>query len=361
MTENFNILVNKLNAFRFKYGLYKLVRGAALVFVLLITLYTVFSVIEYYIYLSSLTRKVIFYGFLIFGSLISLQFILIPLFRLLHILRPIDLKYSTKLIQKHFGEIEDKLLNIIELSDLHEKQYSNELLVASIDQKIDELKVFNFNEAIEYKNVRISSIYLIISVLIASGILLSNKSIFTESTNRLVHYNQQFIKPAPFTFKIQNQNLKAKKGDPFTVKVIAEGEEIPQIVYINIEGNNYLMKTTESGYYQFEMASVINPVTFYFTDLKYKSDSYSLQLLPKPGINSFRISTNPPAYTLTDNQMLDNVGDLQVPCGTIVKWQFNGVDVDSLFLQFDDSTQVTAERNDTGFELQKNDVRISWL
>nr|WP_319511078.1 DUF4175 family protein [uncultured Draconibacterium sp.] len=353
MTENFNILVNKLNAFRFKYGLYKLVRGAALVFVLLITLYTVFSVIEYYIYLSSLTRKVIFYGFLIFGSLISLQFILIPLFRLLHILKPIDLKSSTKLIQKHFGEIKDKLLNIIELSDLHEKKYSNELLVASIDQKIDELKVFNFNEAIEYKNVRIVSIYLIISVLIASGILLSNKSIFTESTNRLVHYNQQFIKPAPFTFNIQNQNLKAKKGDPFTVKVIAEGEEIPQIVYINIEGNNYLMKTTESGYYQFEMASVINPVTFYFTDLKYKSDSYSLQLLPKPGINSFRISTNPPAYTLTDNQMLDNVGDLQVPCGTIVKWQFNGVDVDSLFLQFDDSTQVTAELTDRGFELQK--------
>ncbi|QIA06532.1 DUF4175 family protein [Draconibacterium halophilum] len=353
MTENFNILVNKLNAFRFKYGLYKLVRGAALVFILLITLYTVFSVVEYYVYLSSLTRKVIFYGFIIFAGLISTQFIFIPLFRLLHILKPIDLKSSTNLIQKHFGEIKDKLLNIIELSDLHEKQYSNELLIASIDQKIDELKVFNFNEAIEYKNIKIVSIYLLISILIASGILLSNKNIFTESTNRLVHFNQEFVKPAPFSFHIKNETLKAKKGDSYTVIVEAEGDEIPQIVYINIEGNNYLMKTKETGNYEFEMASVINPVSFYFTDLNYKSDSYTLQLLPKPGINSFTVNVDPPRYTLTESQRLENIGDLQVPCGTILKWQFTGIDVDSLALVFNDSVRVNATQNEATFKVEK--------
>lgn len=353
MTENFNILVNKLNAFRFKYGLYKLVSGVALVFVLLITLYTVFSVIEYYIYLSSVTRKVIFYGFIIFGSLISIQFIVIPLFRLLHILKPIDLKSSTKLIQHHFTEIKDKLMNIMELSELHEQQYSNDLLVASIDQKIDDLKVFNFNEAIEYKNVKVVFMYLILSVLIAFGLLLSNKNIFTESTNRLVHYNQEFVKPAPFVFQLQNQSLKARKGDPYTVKVLAEGDEIPQIAYINIEGNNYLMKTTETGNYEFEMASVINPVSFYFTNLNYKSDSYTLQLLPKPGINNFTVQINPPAYTFTQSQLLNNIGDLQVPCGTIIKWQFSGIDVDSLHLLFNDSVRVEANREENSFDLAK--------
>ncbi|HYQ58120.1 MAG TPA: DUF4175 family protein, partial [Draconibacterium sp.] len=359
MTENFNILVNKLNAFRFKYGLYKLIRGAALVFVLLITLYTVFSVVEYYIYLSSLTRKVIFYGYLIFAGLLGIQFILIPLFRLAHILKPIDLKSSTHLIQKHFGEIKDKLLNIIELSDLHENQYSNDLVMASIDQKIDALKVFDFNEAIEYKNIKVVSIYLVISILITSGILLSNKSIFTESTNRLIHYNQEFVKPAPFSFHLKNNTLQAKKGDSFIVKVKAEGDEIPQIVYINIEGNNYLMKTTETGNYEFEMASVINSVIFYFTDLNYKSDSYSLQLLPKPGINSFNISVDPPKYTLTESQLLDNIGDLQVPCGTILKWQFTGIDVDSLALVFNDSIRVKATQNEGIFGVEKTVFKSS--
>ncbi|WP_319482994.1 DUF4175 family protein [uncultured Draconibacterium sp.] len=359
MTENFNILVNKLNAFRFKYGLYRLVRGAALVFVLLITLYTVFSVVEYYVYLSSFTRKVVFYGYLIFAGLLSTQFVLIPVFRLLHILKPIDLKSSTKLIQKHFGEIKDKLLNIIELSDLHDNQYSNDLLIASIDQKIDELKVFDFNEAIEYKNIKNISIYLIVSVLIASIILLSNKNIFTESTNRLVHYNKEFVKPAPFSFQLTNESLKAKKGDPYTVKVIAEGDEIPQIVYINIEGNNYLMKTTETGNYEFEMASVINPVSFHFTDLNYKSDSYTLQLLPKPGINSFTVNVNPPSYTLSESQLLENIGDVQVPCGTILKWQFSGIDVDSLALLFNDSIRVKATQNEGLFEVEKKVYKSS--
>ncbi|WP_394698672.1 DUF4175 family protein [uncultured Draconibacterium sp.] len=353
MTENFNILVNKLNAFRFKYGLYRLIRGVILTLVLLITIYTVFSIVEYYVYLSASARKIVFYGFLIFSILLSVQFFFIPLFRLLHLFKPIDLKSSTLLIQKHFSEIKDKLLNIIELADTHESQYSNDLILASIDQKIDELKVFNFNEAIEYKNIRMISIYLLISFLVSAGILISNKNIFTDSTNRLVHYNQEFVKPAPFVFSLKNKVLKAKKGDPFVIKVEAEGDEIPQIVYINIDGNNYLMKTETTGNYEFEMASVINPVSFYFTDLTYKSDNYNLQLLPKPGINSFQVTTDPPNYTLINEQFFENVGDLQVPCGTMVKWNFEGIDVDSLYIVFDDSIRVNSKNTETGFELER--------
>nr|WP_321369836.1 DUF4175 family protein [uncultured Draconibacterium sp.] len=272
---------------------------------------------------------------------------------MLHLFKPIDLKSSTLLIQKHFSEIKDKLLNIIELADTHESQYSNDLILASIDQKIDELKVFNFNEAIEYKNIRMISIYLLISFLVSAGILISNKNIFTDSTNRLVHYNQEFVKPAPFVFSLKNKVLKAKKGDPFVIKVEAEGDEIPQIVYINIDGNNYLMKTETTGNYEFEMASVINPVSFYFTDLTYKSDNYNLQLLPKPGINSFQVTTDPPNYTLINEQFFENVGDLQVPCGTMVKWNFEGIDVDSLYIVFDDSIRVNSKNTETGFELER--------
>jgi hypothetical protein len=175
----------------------------------------------------------------------------------------------------------------------------------------------------------------------------------------LVHYNQEFVKPAPFSFHLTNGSLKAKKGDPYTVKVIAEGDEIPQIVYINIEGNNYLMKTTDTGKYEFEMASVINPVSFYFTDLNYKSDSYTLKLLPKPGINSFTVNVNPPSYTLSESLLLENIGDVQVPCGTILKWQFTGIDVDSLALVFNDSIRVRATQNEGLFEVEKTVYKSS--
>uniref|UniRef100_UPI0032176426 hypothetical protein n=1 Tax=uncultured Draconibacterium sp. TaxID=1573823 RepID=UPI0032176426 len=342
MTENFNILVNKLNSFRIKYYSYQLLKGLVLSAIILLVLYTAFSLVEYFVYLTSDLRKIIFFGFIIFSSLLIIQFIGVPVLRLLSILKPIDLKSSSSLIQQHFDDIKDKLLNIIELADLNEKEYSNDIVLASIDQKIEELKIFDFNDAVRFKNILNIGIYLISSLIISAGIFLINRNVYTDSTNRLIHYNTEFTKPAPFEFKLENNSLKAKKGDAYIIKVSAEGDEIPKIVYVNIEGNNYLMKTDGAGRYEFEMASVINPVHFYFTDLRFNSEKYQLELLPKPGITNFKTSIYPPKYTGLQNQVFDNIGDIQIPHGTKVNWSFNGIDVDSLYLMFDDSVKLAA-------------------
>ncbi|NOR75397.1 MAG: hypothetical protein GQ525_09575 [Draconibacterium sp.] len=324
-------------------------KGLVLTLFIILVVFTMFSLIEYIVYMSSDIRKLLFFGFLIFSFLLIIQFIGIPLLKLFRILKPIDLKSTTVLIQKQFSEIEDKLLNIIELSDFDDSQYSNEIVLASIDQKIDELKVFNFNDAVQYKNIRIVGIYLIISILISLGIFIVNKNVFTDSTNRLVHFNTVFTKPAPFTFSLKNKILEAKKGDSFTIQVETEGDEIPQIAYINIEGNNYLMKTLSPGVFEFEMASVINPVQFYFTDLKFNSKVYNLQLLPKPGITQFTTSITPPSYTGIQNRVHENIGDLQIPNGTKIEWKFNGIDIDSLYLIAYDSIKIKATEINNSF------------
>ncbi len=353
-TKNFDILVNKLNAFKFKYYSHRLIKGVVLSAVVLLLTYTVFSLVEYFVYFSSEVRKLAFFGFILFGLLLISGFIIIPLLRLAHILKPINLKSTTVLIQNHFSGMKDKLLNVIELSEYQTSDSSNDIVLASIDQKIEELKVFDFNEAVSFKNVKFIAIYLLISALFTTGLFVTNRDIFTESAHRIIHYNEQFVKPAPFSFKLENESLKAKKGDSYTIKANASGEEIPQIVYINIDGNNYLMKTSSEGSYQFEMASVINPVTFYFTDLKYKSDNYQLELLPKPGINSFKTEIVPPAYTSLKSQAFDNLGDLQIPNGTKVKWMFSGIDVDSLYIMLDDSVRLEADNNNKTFTVENN-------
>ncbi len=352
MTKNFNILVNKLNAFKRKYYSFKLIKGLVLTLFILLALFTAFSLIEYLVYLSSEMRKIIFFGFLIFSLLLLLQFIVVPLLKLLHVLKPIDLKSTTVLIQKHFSDIEDKLLNIIELADFNDDNCSNEIVLASIDQKIDELKPFKFTDAVQFKNLRIIGIYLLISVLVSLGIFITNRNIFTESTNRLVHFNTTFVKPAPFTFRLKNTVLEAKKGDSFTIRVETEGDEIPQIVYINIEGNNYLMQSSAKGEFHFKMASVINPVQFYFTDLKVNSEIFNLKILPKPGITRFTTSVRPPSYTRIENQIFENIGDLQVPTGTKISWKFFGIDIDSLYLMVNDSVKIRATENNGSFNIE---------
>ncbi|GAB1451440.1 hypothetical protein MASR2M47_14960 [Draconibacterium sp.] len=119
-----------------------------------------------------------------------------------------------------------------------------------------------------------------------------------------------------------------------------DGNELPEIVYINIEGNNYLMKTASAGVFEFEMVSVINPVQFHFTDLKYDSEKYGLKLLPKPGITQFKTTILPPAYTGLQTQVLDNIGDLQIPNGTKVEWSFSGIDIDSVYIVINDSVKI---------------------
>ena len=144
MTKSFDILVHKLNTFQLKYYSYQLIKGLVVSAVVLIVLFTSFSLIEYVGYLSSDARKTVFYGFIVFAVLLLVSFVGIPLLRLVHILKPLNLKSTSQLIQNHFSGIQDKLLNIIELSEYKSADVSNDLLLASIDQKINELKVFDF-------------------------------------------------------------------------------------------------------------------------------------------------------------------------------------------------------------------------
>ncbi|MBT3384647.1 MAG: hypothetical protein HN778_01650 [Prolixibacteraceae bacterium] len=321
-----------------------------------LTVYTFLSLIEYFGYLSGDKRKVIFFGFVIFGVLLVIQFIGVPMLKLFHILKPIDIKSSSTLIQKHFSDIKDKLINIIELADIYEEQYSNEIVLASIDQKIKELKIFDFKEAIQFKNLRLVLLYLIISLVTVLSIFIINKSVFAESTHRIIHYNTQFIKPAPFSFQLVNSSLQAKKGDAFKIMVNCKGDEIPKIVYINIEGNNYLMKNTVEGNFEFEIVSVINTINFYFTDLKFNSEKFVLDLLPKPAISGFELKIFPPFYTGLQNQSLENIGDIQIPNGTKIEWNFNGIDIDSLFFLLSDSTIINSVKNQKVFTIESKFV-----
>jgi hypothetical protein len=326
---------------------------------LLLTLFTglvlfmLFSVLEYSIYLPSNIRKLLFFGYLIFTGLLFLQFVGVPLLKLTRVLKPIDITKSSEIIQTHFSEIKDKLLNIIELAYLNENKYSSEIIEASINQKINDIKWYNFSDAVQFKNLKYVSISFIISILSVFGISIYNKNILKDSSQRIIHYNKQFVQPAPFNFVLLNTDLKVKKGDSFLISAQCKGEEIPQIVYVNIEGNNYLMRNVKPGFFEFEINSVINPFHFYFSDLQFQSKSYFLTMLPKPGITFFTVKTIPPSYTNLSSEILQNIGDIQVPHGTKILWEFTGIDMDSLFIIVNDSNLVSADNINDLFVAEK--------
>jgi hypothetical protein len=355
MTENFNILVHKLKLFRRKYYFYKMVKGVLLTLLISILLYTILSVVEYFAYLPSLARTFIFYAGIVFLFGMVLQFVLIPFFQLIRVFRQLNDENLNQIIVRHFPEIKDKLLNILELSRLHDRNYSPEIVLASIDQKINQIKIFNFQSAIRFRQLRFVLIYLLVSILIVGGIVVFDKPVIAESNYRIINYGTRFSKPAPYEFVLQNNDLVVNKGDEYTFLVKCQGEKLPQVVFLNIEGSEYLMKKKEANQFEYKIESVLHPLNFFFTDKEYRSPMYSLQILPKPGISDFTVQITPPEYTRMKKEKNKNVGDLTVVEGTQVQWNFTCIDTDSLYIRFSDEERMTAAAEGKVFTVD-NDI-----
>jgi hypothetical protein len=145
--NNFDHIHLKLQHFIKKYYVNELIKGLILfsAFGLLYFILTLF--VEYFLWLKPLARTMLFWLFILVELVLLTRFIAIPIFKLLGIQKGISFEEASRLIGKHFAEIDDKLLNVLQLRNSSE---SSELLLASIEQKSDNLKPVPFRNAIKF-------------------------------------------------------------------------------------------------------------------------------------------------------------------------------------------------------------------
>ncbi len=332
MDKHFNILVEKLNRFRKKYYLFKLIKGFLSAFFILISLYIVVSVSEYYFYFVSNARLFIYFSLIILALFLLIYNVLIPLLHYLSLIPQINNKSVNRILSEKIPELKDTLLNVIELYELKNASFSDEILLASIHQKIESIRLFDFRKVVTYTQLLYVSSYVIFCAIVVILIGIFHRPILTESNFRIVNYNTEFIKPPPFDFELQNKNLNIKKGEGTVLSVKCIGNRIPDDLWINIGNNNFLMNKLSDNLYEYRIESVINDFSFYFTDNKFRSEAYSLKVLNKPLINRFIVTVSPPNYTALTEEKLENIGDLNIAAGSIVKWDIYCLDTDSVFL-----------------------------
>jgi hypothetical protein len=353
MEKNYKQFVDKLNLYIRKFYLYQLTRGVLLFLLLFIAYYSFVSALEFFNYFNPTVKVSIVVVTLFFTAFIFVYFLLIPAIKLFGIGKRLTYYDVSEKLSKTYPEIKDKLINIVELEKESASVYSIELKNASIEQKINELSIFSFSESIKFKDLKVV-FFLFFSVLLLFIIAFSfSPDFFKESSVRLIHFQQKFEKPAPFIFKLENSNLEIVMGESIELKLSCSGKEIPDMIYVNLIGNNYLM-TKVDGIYKYTIENINSGLSFYFTDKKYVSDVYNVTVLNKPFISSFSVDIQPPSYTNLSAQHLQNVGDLKIVSGTTVKWSFNAVDTDSLFMIFSDSTKLVGEKNGNTFEVVKS-------
>ncbi len=198
--DNKKLLIQKLETFIRKYYNNIAIRGGIIFSIISLVLFISISLFEYYNYSNPLLRGVLFYGFVCINLIVLIYFIIIPLLKKTGLLKRISYDEAADIIGKHFPEINDKLLNTIQLNRLSEENApikSMELLLASIDFKIEQIKPFTFHRAINIrKNLKYLP-YVSVLLLIIVFVFIWNARVFTEPTHRISHYNQVFEKPAP--------------------------------------------------------------------------------------------------------------------------------------------------------------------
>src|SRR6185295_19578717 len=100
--------------------------------------------------------------------------------------------------------------------------------------------------------------------------------IITESTNRLVHPGEFFANDAPFKFEVnQNKPLKAIENEDFPIDVKLSGKEIPESVFILVDGNEYKLNRESTINFSYAFRNIQKTKTFRLSADGFTSQEYT--------------------------------------------------------------------------------------
>ena len=326
--SNYSEIHEKLKGFIRKFYLNEIIRGSIL-FLALGLLYFLFTLfLEHSLWLGIAGRTALFWMFVLTELALLLRFVALPVMKLLGLKRGISEAEASQIIGRHFKEVEDKLLNIIQLKSGGE---NTDLVEASIEQKSAELHPVPFRRAIEIKANAKYLKYLFIPVFISLGIWFTgNQSFFTDSLNRVVHHKTAFLPPAPFGFEILNPSLETVEDRNFTLRFVTRGEVEPETVSISYGGESYYLNRSPEGEWQYVFQYPSEDIDFELKGNEVSSLPYTLKVIKAPKITDFTMSMEYPGYIRKEDKKLRNTGNAEVPEGTLVKWEISSENTERL-------------------------------
>ena len=352
--ENSNNIYLKLEQFIKKYYTNELLRGSIFFIGIGLLYFLITLSIEYFFWLKPNSRTLLFWTFIVVELFLLLRFILFPISKLFKLQNGINYDDASKIIGNHFSEVGDKLTNFLQLS---QDSNSSELLLASIDQKAKTLQPIPFVKAINFsKNKKYAPIALIPLLFFAFFYITGYSNFISQSLNRVVHYKQQFLPPAPFEFQVVNSNLQTEQNQDFVLKVKTVGKVVPENTMIFIGEESYFMETTKPGEFQFVIAKPKANLEFHLEANAVVSNDYELNVVTVPTIANFEMVLNFPSYLNKKAEVIKGTGNAVVPEGTKVTWRINTVATQKVEWQ-NEAAKHSFSKNENQFSLSKSIIQ----
>ena len=343
MISGIETVKKQLVAYKKKFYTDKLIKGSLLFLLVGLCLFLMFTVLEFNFRFGSWIRGFLLFSFVALMLGLLVFWVIKPAWELLGGGEKLTDEEAARQIGSFFPDVKDRLLNVLQLQKLDQDDQS--LLLASIEQKSGELSTIKFANAIKIEaNLRFLK-YLAAPAGIAIILLLLVPQLFTESTARIIQYNKTFTPPPPFTFNLMNDKLEGFRNEDYIIQMAIEGGNIPETVYLESNGRRIKLNENAVGIYEFTFSKMLVKTSFSFSAAGYTSPVYEISLRSRPLLRNFNVSIDFPAYTGKQDVLLENIGNVEVPEGSKINWQFSTSEADSLWLAFDKKEAIITAKS----------------
>ena len=323
--SSFDRLISQIDAFIRKFYKNQIIKGLILFIGVLLFTYLFVVTLEFFGHFGSGFRAALFFGFIGVNLFILWKYIFIPSLRLKSFGNRINRHQASSIIGKFFPIIDDRLLNTLQLSDrMDDKSSDYELINASVQQRSSAMNLIPFTSAINLNENRRYAVFVLPVVLVMFLFGVFKPEVYTQGTDRVLNYNQEYIAEAPFVFSLISENEPIEEGEDFMFEVELTGKDIPEKVYVKSNQGKFVLKRTTKNIFTGSLVQVREDISFNFeaniNDTKYKSDKFMVDVIAKTAIGKLQATLIYPNYLGIDNEVIENAADLVIPEGTMVSW-----------------------------------------
>jgi len=339
-------VIEKLKYFIRRYHLTLLAHNILFFAIIILLTLSFFAFVEYTFWLNTPARKSLFIIVLLILFIAGIFQFLLPFINISRFKKTINDKQAADIIGKFFPEIQDKFRNFLELKELsnvsREKQ---QLLIAAIEQKANEIQPYKFTKAINYKPLK--KIIFAIGIIFSALLLLTftYPEITLQPIERIVNYNNSYTKPAPFEFILKTEILSGTQGESVSFELLLNGTKLPAEAHIQINDNIYPMRKISNTEFLYTVQQLKSNFTFRFLANGYFSKKYYFSVSSKPTILSFQTMISYPAYIKKANETVQNTTNFLIPENTQLNWAFIGQDIDSIEIVKNDKKTIIAPQS----------------
>lgn len=338
----------RLGRYKQKYYVNLILKGSIIILTVLLAAFLFLVLVEYQFYSSTLIRAFLFFGYLVVCGYVIYKWLIVHVLRLIFKQKQISDEHAATNIGSAIPQIGDKLLNLIQLKKVNSGD--NSLLLASIDQRSQQMASYQIEELIQYKeNIRYIR-YLVFPLLIMIALIVFVPNTITEPAKRIVQFNKQFVPEAPFNFVLQNEELIAFRNEDYAINLEVTGQNIPDNVYLKTNERTIKLAKTGSANYSHQFEKLQQPISFRFEAAGFYSKNYTIKVVNRPNIRNFVVRLDYPSYINKKSDILDNIGSFQAPAGTMAYWEINTNDASEIAVDF------TSENEDEIFQGVDNQI-----